>query len=166
MIILGVDPGQTTGVCMIRTTDENINNFDVLLAEQVLWNNRHADFWALLVTMNERIVPVPDIVVIENFRLRPGRAMEQVGSTFPSVNVIGLIEAFQYVAPISFELAYQEPAIIGRVQILPEHQELFVGKQHAADAYRHARYYSITNAHKGAQHVRRTTNQPPRGRKS
>lgn len=149
MIILGVDPGQTTGVCLINTniSTNGAESFGVLLAEQIPWERRHADFWALLGDLNYHRVPAPQLVVIENFRLRPGRAMEQVGSTFPSVNVIGLIEAYRHVSPFEFDIVFQEPAIIGRVQILPVHQSLFVGKQHAADAYRHARYYAVT--HKG-----------------
>lgn len=145
MLILGIDPGKTTGVCMLRTGE----TVEVVLAEQIPWDRRKEDLWALFTATFREELPVPQYTVIENFRLRPGRAMEQVGSTFPSVEVIGLIEAFHFITKNFFDLVYQEPAIISRVQILPEHAAFFVGKPHAADAYRHARYFLTTHRQKG-----------------
>ena len=121
-------------------------DIEVVMAEQIPWDRRKEDLWALFTATFREGLPVPQYTVVENFRLRPGRAMEQVGSTFPSVEVIGLIEAFQFVTKNYFKLVYQEPAIISRVQVLPEHAPLFVGKPHAADAYRHARYFCVTAA--------------------
>lgn len=116
------------------------------MAEQILWNRRKYDFWALFTATFQEGLPMPQYVVIESFRLRPGRAMEQVGSTFPSVEMIGLIEAFQFVVgPMNFfEIVYQEPGAIGRTAVLPEHTKYFVGKPHAMDAYKHARYFFVT----------------------
>lgn len=142
MLVLGIDPGKTTGVCMLKAGKD----IEVVMAEQIPWDRRKEDLWALFTATFREGLPVPQYTVVENFRLRPGRAMEQVGSTFPSVEVIGLIEAFQFVTKNYFKLIYQEPAIISRVQVLPEHAPLFVGKPHAADAYRHARYFCVTGA--------------------
>ena len=142
MYILGIDPGQTTGVCMLKINDDD---FEVVMAEQIPWSRRKEDLWALFTATFEEELPVPQYVVVESFRLRPGRAMEQVGSTFPSVEVIGLIEAFHFLAKSNFILSYQEPAMISRVQVLGEHASLLLGKVHSADAYRHARLFYITN---------------------
>lgn len=141
MIVLGVDPGKTTGVCMLRTG----KTIEVIMAEQIPWETRLEDFWALLTATFREELPVPQYIVVENFRLRPGRAMEQVGSTFPSVEIIGLIEAFGYVTKNFFQIVYQEPGAISRVAILPEHAHFFTGLQHAADAYKHARYFCVTS---------------------
>jgi len=141
MLVLGIDPGKTTGVCMLRVGE----TLEVVMAEQIPWETRKEDLWALFTATFREGLSVPLYTVVENFRLRPGRAMEQVGSTFPSVEVIGLIEAFQFVTKNYFRLVYQEPAIISRVQILPEHASCFVGKPHAADAYRHARFFCVTS---------------------
>jgi hypothetical protein len=69
--------------------------------------------------------------------------MEQVGSTFPSVEVIGLIEGYQYVTRNYFTIKYQEPGSIARVAVLAEHAGFFVGLPHAMDAYKHARFYCV-----------------------
>lgn len=144
MIVLGVDPGKTTGVCAL-SVDAN-GAIEVLMAEQIPWDRRKEDLWALFTATFREELPAPRYVVVESFRLRPGRAMEQVGSTFPSVEVIGLIEAFQFVSRQQFEIIYQEPAVIGRVAISPEFQHHFVGKVHASDAFKHARYFVITGS--------------------
>jgi hypothetical protein len=116
---------------------------DVLLAHQIPWKTRKEDFWALFTGTFREILPVPQYVVIESFRLRPGRAMEQVGSTFPSVEVIGLIEGYQFVTHNYFQIVYQEPGTIARVAMLRENAGFFVGLPHAMDAYKHARYFSV-----------------------
>ena len=143
MIVLGVDPGQTTGFCLLKNCQGRQRVYSLLEAGQILWDRRKLDMYALLSGTYRTRLPVPEAIVIESFRLRPGRAMEQVGSTFPSVQVIGNIEAFQFALSLSVPLIFQEPSIISRVEILPEHEDRLTGKPHAQDAYKHARYYLV-----------------------
>lgn len=145
MQVLGIDPGQTTGVCTLETfpTRKGYSNYRVVLAEQIPWETRKSDLLALLRGSSQ---PQPDYIVMESFRLRPGRAMEQVGSTFPSVEIIGLVEGFVYALGLNIPIYYQEPAVISRVQILPEHEEFLKGKVHASDAYKHVRYYLVRSS--------------------
>lgn len=147
MLILAIDPGQTTGVCALESDPEN--NIRVVAAVQIPWSRRIEDFAALLAGTSEEGLQQPDVIVFEAFRLRPGRAMEQVGSIFPSVRVIGIVEALHYTMDLKCPIVYQEPSILSRTEVLEEHKQHFVGREHAADAYRHARYYHVTRKQNG-----------------
>lgn len=141
--IVAIDPGGTTGVCVIQ---ELANDFQVVYIDQIPWQNRVTFFKALfagtLTDVNGKPL-LPEVVVIEAFRLRPGRAMEQVGSVFPSVRIIGIVEALiSFMTPPPL-LVFQEPIDMSRVSILPEHEELLKGFIHVQAAYKHARYYHV-----------------------
>lgn len=143
MKICGIDPGQTTGVCLIEDHDDS-NDFQVLNVWQIPWENRLTFFKALLTcTFTNGESLVPEVVVIESFRLRPGRAMEQVGSEFPSVRIIGIVEALLSLCIPQPPLIFQEPSVTARVNILSDDQPILLGLVHASDAYKHARYYHL-----------------------
>ena len=154
-VLVGVDPGATTGVCIVEECSAQADDFQVVSALQIPWEERLSFFQALfsgtsVYAINEP--RLPEVVVIEQFKLRGDAAFHQVGSDFPSVRIIGIIEAMVFVykevvgnSPL---LVYQPNADIHRVQILPQHEAKFVGLKHAADAYRHLRYYMLTT-HKG-----------------
>jgi len=147
MKILAVDPGRTTGICVLES--DQTNSIRVAMANQIPWEVRKLQLWALIAgTSVTWPLGQPDAIVIEDFKLRPGRAMEQIGSDFPSVHIIGMVEGFHFALQQTCPIVYQTPAIIGRVQILPPHEKLLAGQEHAKDAYKHARYYLITKANK------------------
>lgn len=144
--IAAIDPGQTTGVCIIGETPKS-NDFRVVGTWQIPWESRISFFVALFggTFADDKGKPLlPEVVIIENFHLRPGRALEQIGSEFPSVRVIGIVEVLVALCCPKPLLVFQDPSVIGRVSILPEHEERLAGLIHAQDAYRHARYYHIT----------------------
>jgi hypothetical protein len=141
MNVLAFDPGQTTGFCMLKNCEGQHRVYSLLEAGQIVWERRLFDVNALLTGIYSRTLPRPDVLVIESFILRPGRAMEQVGSTFPSVQVIGIIEGIRFTRELKIPMVMQTPSCISRVQILEEHQDRLKGMVHAQDAYRHARYY-------------------------
>lgn len=147
MNILAVDPGQTTGVCMLKG-ERGSSSLSLLMAGEVFWDRRCFDFNALLTGTYKETLPIPDCIVIENFRLRPGRALQQIGSTFPSVEVIGIIEGLRWAHQVQAQLYFQEPAQIARVQILPEHESRLTG-EHMKDAYKHGRLWAIKHLLKG-----------------
>jgi len=145
--IVGVDPGTTTGVCLI-VADDRSNDFQVVGVWQIPWEDRLSFFPALLhgTFTNQGKPQLPEVVVIESFHLRPGRAMEQVGSVFPSVRIIGIVEAFASLCTPEPLLVLQDPSVIGRVEILQQHSAMLSTLIHAQDAYRHARYYCLTTS--------------------
>lgn len=156
MKILAIDPGETTGVCILQTTELR-DDFEVAYVSEMSWDDRFRISKALIMgTWPQRMTPdpgwvaaarPPEVVVIEQFRLRQGKAYAQAGSTFPSIQVQAIIETFVYAylhkQPDKF-IAYQEPICMARVQILPDHHHLIAGSEHMKDAYKHARYYFET----------------------
>lgn len=146
MLILAIDPGLTTGACMIATTADG---FRVVSVEEIPWNQRFSRLTALVQNMQEpSIIGLPSqsvAFVIESFRLRQGRAFEQSGSDFPSCQVIGIFEYLLWSRSVLHLLKKQEPGAMSRVQVLPEHEQHVLGSEHRKDAYKHARYFYVTN---------------------
>lgn len=155
MHILAVDPGQTTGICILGVNKER-DDFTVEYVGEMSWDDRFRQSRALVYGMwppkiGTAATP-PEVVVIEQFRLRQGKAYQQAGSTFPSIYVQAIIETFVWEWNRRFALeeinatqvVTQEPIAMARVQILPDHHYLVTGSEHMKDAYRHGRYYFET----------------------
>jgi len=120
---------------------------------EVAWKDRFAEMRGLVAgTWPRRAVdPVagpPDVIVIESFRLRQGKAYVQAGSDFPSIQVQATFQTFvwdwNHTANKPIEIVFQEPYIMSRTQIRAEDDHLLQGSEHMKDSYRHARFYFIT----------------------
>lgn len=144
-VILALDPGQTTGACLISTAPTD-KGFEVLWAGEITWADRFTATHALINGVNPvngTPLPPPQILVMEDFRLRQGRAYEQSGSHMPSSIVIGIATALWWERATTQEVVYQEPGAISRVVVPEEDVSWVKGSPHKQDAYRHARYYYI-----------------------
>lgn len=143
MYILSIDPGWTTGICIAKV---DADEFEVIEAGEVKWALYHKALHTLLSGMHSpQGVPLTfDFVIVEQFRLRYNKAMSQVGQTFPSIHVIGAVETFLWLHNRADALVFQEPSQHGRVKILDKHKDFVIGSEHKKDAYRHARYFWIT----------------------
>lgn len=142
--ILALDPGHTTGACLIRTAPTD-KGFEVLWCDEIAWNDR---FQVLRALIDGRIpmCPPPRILVMEQFRLRQGRAFEQSGSEMPSSQVIGIAQAFWWIQWQELTgMYFQEPGAMVRVMIPEEDLFWTKGSPHKQDAYRHARYFYLMN---------------------
>lgn len=142
--ILAIDPGYTTGACLAIVDN---NSFRVLKTLELLWSERFAQIRALIddTYLSNRSVPSgPVTVIVENFRLRQGRAFEQSGSDFPSSQVIGIVGSFLFIRGSLSDMILQEPIVLSRVLVQEEDKEWIIGSPHKLDAYRHARYYFAT----------------------
>lgn len=142
--VLSVDPGKTTGACLILAK-EGQRDFEVLSASEIPWEKRLSALNALIggsILKPSGYLPRPQVVVVETFRLRFNKAKDQIGSEFPATKIIGVVQAFCYIHKVS-SIIYQEPSVRSRVKVLPEHSDLIVGP-HVTDAYQHARYYHVT----------------------
>ena len=95
MIVLGVDPGETTGYVVFRFVSGKKSE----LPEEVL-RVGELDLWRGL----ERLFIefLPDCTVYEAFRLYPWLAKSKSWSTFPTIEVIGVLKylADKYASPI------------------------------------------------------------------
>lgn len=135
MILAGFDPGGTTGVCVAKV---DRGEFFIIDACQVEWDDR-LDLLDMMASIN------PDVVVVESFRLYAHKAQAQINNSFPSVRVIGLLEAAWHFHCGSNRLWVEQPAsVMSRVAVMHAHQFALVNKQHAVSAYKHLRYYFTT----------------------
>jgi len=141
MRYVAFDPGGSTGFCEAIATLSD-RTFQVVKSCTIDWSDRFK-VGDLLQGTDE--APLPDAVIVESFRLYQHRAKEQIGSDFPSSQVIGMIEMIAWQIGILDKVVYQPASNISRVQVLPEHKPSVAASEHARDAYRHLRYYILTN---------------------
>jgi hypothetical protein len=164
MLILGIDPGLTTGACALNVSK---SGFIVVTALEIPWDARFESLKALIdgTFFNTKQPQPPVAVVIETFRLRQARALQQTGSDFPSSQVTGIVQAFLWLdkldpfvskldylldpeitpRPYGLErLHFQEPIMMKQVAIADADKHWVEGSEHKKDAYRHARYYYLT----------------------
>lgn len=101
MKILAFDPGETTGWALVSLTlAEPIRDRVVVPITGTL------ELWRGVYDLIDK--HAPDFIVVEIFRLFPHRLRAQIGSTFPTVKVIGVIE---YIADgFGISVVLQEPS--------------------------------------------------------
>ena len=151
MRVLGFDPGETTGLVEARFDDDG---FHVVHAVDVAWENRFSLMYYLYCGTPTQgpLVELPDIVIVESFHLYARKAASQIGNFFPSVRIIGMIEAFLYTWPCEYpherEIIFQPASNISLVAIQPEHG-MMLGSAHTIDAYKHVRYFYVTQWRSG-----------------
>jgi hypothetical protein len=152
MRVLGIDPGETTGFVEARFDDDG---FHVVRAADVTWENRFSLMYYLYCGTPQQgpLIEPPDIVIVESFRLYAHTAHSQIRSDFPSVRVIGMVEAFLYNLPccrpgVFEDIVFQPASSIALVAIEISHRDL-VRTVHQSDAYKHVRYFYITQWRSG-----------------
>lgn len=141
MYAVGIDPGKTTGVVVARLHDNG--GLDVLEHRFVMWEDRF-DLSPLFERMSVEYGPPAQIaVVVESFRLYPHRSQQQIGSDFPSVHIIGMVDLLVYLWSFP-EIVYQPASAIAKVRVLSAHQHLIPpAPPHISDAYKHVRLYGL-----------------------
>lgn len=135
-MILSIDPGETSGFCILEETKKiNYNKKDAKIFKKVGEKNLHFGF--------DKIIESGDIhlIVYEEFKLYPWKAKAKSWSTFPTVEVIGILK---YLA------AQNDIPIIGQgadcKQFFDDKKlkwcKMYKGySPHERDAIRHALYY-------------------------
>ena len=146
-ILLGIDPGQTTGVAILGINSRT--SFDVISLAQVPYENRFEFF-------SKVFQQYPDMqIVMEDFKIYP--YVEQTGSPVWSARIIGLVELLHYQhknpRPIVFHMAHEihdnrAKKLTGSkvtIPIEPEHAEQLKKLRHATDAYAHGKLWILRN---------------------
>ncbi len=135
--IVAFDPGETTGFA----AGQWLGGKEIGLTEvtQILWDDRFYHTRDLLKFHR------PDHVIVEAFRLYPHRAKSQIGKTFPSSQMIGIIQAYAYEQGILNRVTIQPASNRSSVKIPDEHLLMVGSSSHIQDAYRHLRYFVIVN---------------------
>lgn len=133
--LIAIDPGLTTGIVVGRTDGDRLL---VDSAYVIKWDGRFECLWRLLSSR-------PDHIVMEDFRLFNHKKDSQVGSVFPSVQVIGTVDAFAWSLQLSDRIHIQQPADRIRVAVLPQHESTVRGITHTVAAYQHLRLFAIVH---------------------
>ena len=148
--IIGIDPGRTTGFVDLLEDDDGA--LHVLEAMEVLWDERfrlRELIEGMPIQVDERnqdepLYLSPHAIVIEAFNLRAADAHHQVGSDFPSVRIIGIVEAFANDLGVLGRIVYQPASLKEFVKL----KNKLPASDHIEDAYRHARYFAVRERNK------------------
>jgi hypothetical protein len=136
--ILAVDPGLTTGLAY--GVHQGGRDFLFTRSEEMKWDDRF-DLYRLLQEW------CPSIIVCESFRLYAHKSKQQIGSEFPSVRIIGILELSAHLLALP-EPVFQPPSIRQNVRIPDEHLPRVQGSEHRKDSYQHLRYFVLTRGPK------------------
>lgn len=148
---IAVDPGTTSGLVVARDV-KSPTDFTLSYVAEISWSNRF--MFLDLIRDNYQSV---ETIIIEDFRLYKSKAKDQINSQFPSVSVKAVIETAAYQYNIFDRIHYQMAYCIHRtvngrmqstVKLLDQHVDQLAKRNHAKDAYRHLRYYLITQGAK------------------
>lgn len=122
MVLLGIDPGLTTGVA--RLVDGKVRG---------AWECHLNDLPFFL-----RGLESPDVVVAESFALFPGKAKALIGSSMPAAQAKGIVAAWALERGV--KLVEVPPAskktVAEHVLRIADPDGLLTGKRHARDAAR------------------------------
>lgn len=138
--IICFDPGETTGWSVLAYDQYNPEIIPKLVdyGQTSLW---HGIDGMLLQT------PEPTAVVYEAFRLFPGKAKEQIGSTFQTAQVIGVL---RYLAELAVLKIYDYPAgnkvfmsddKLKEAGVFPDVGRKVHDNRHALDSIRHGMWH-------------------------
>jgi hypothetical protein len=134
-VITAIDPGGTTGVTQLRY--KGAKDFEIICCVEVPWDRRFKlrDF-----------VLGSDHIVIERFALYESHAKQMINNEFPSVRIIGIVEAYANELDLIGQMTFQPAQAMQSVLVLPEHVAFTKGSEHKKDSYKHGRYYIVMNA--------------------
>lgn len=131
MIVIGFDPGETTGVCVLQQQDGDakpVQYANVKFLDLMPW----LDQW-----------PTPELIIVEDFQLLPHKAQKLAGSRFETIQAIGIIKAYAHRAGAPVHM--QSPQI---KSIAENWTQVPAPKNHAeghwVDGFNHAMYYLIS----------------------
>lgn len=146
MLVIALDPGNSTGYCFRIINDKDENVVKGLEPGKLYGGTQpdnHKRVWDLLEML------VPDVIVYETFQMYPGKAQKLIWNSFYPVEVIGVIKLWAMLHPEcklvglqpsvkKFALANSELELWKTVNIVDG-----TGKatEHTRDAVRLLRYY-------------------------
>lgn len=157
MIIVGLDPGGTTGwaVCKVSEEPKSMDDKGKLKVEttheftagQVGPEDHHLALWNFLA---DRLYETNDLhLVVENFLFRQGDA-HRTGTVLVSLEYIGVAQLFADTYPDKVKMTRQTPASAKSFVTDSKIKRLDLwipGKPHAMDALRHVIFYQVNRLH-------------------
>lgn len=148
-LLVSIDPGGTTGLCVFSFPLGVIDpqGYAIHTAIEIPFSNRLAYLHYFFNAQRDEI----GVIVLERFKLFGNqRTMQaQINSEFPSVRIIGIVETYAHLYGLHSRIVFQEPNDRKSAQIPKQDWAQIGPSDHVKDAYRHARYYTLT--HRGAE---------------
>lgn len=136
--ILALDPGETTGYCVMNAEAEKVS---IIEADQVKTWPLETGVGALdhLLTIHQ-----PDMIVFESYQVYEWKSQDHTWSQIPTVQVIGCVKTLCIQRALNY---HTQTAQVAKQfctdQKLEEWKMWLAGKRHARDAIRHACYYLL-----------------------
>jgi hypothetical protein len=144
-ILVSIDPGKTTGVCLVSCNAYDREEFTVLESRAFIWTARFQLYeWIQSV--------VPEIIVMESFHLYASHARQMIGSAFESCQIIGAVEYLAH--RMNVRIDYQPASEIQFVTIAFRHVGSIGNTEHQKDAYKHARYWHLSQCTRNVKPAR------------
>jgi hypothetical protein len=143
-LALSIDPGGTTGFTAFNVPNGLVDpeTYSIHTALEVTFDNR---FWFnhFLIAHRDQI----GLIILERFKLfdNQKKMKAQINSEFPSVRVIGIVEAYAHLLDLHNLIVFQEPNDRLSAQIPHDHYKALGPSSHVRDSYRHWRYYALTH---------------------
>jgi len=139
--LVAFDPGGTTGFVIFDNVDYRARDYDLSAVGVIEWHDRKHIETILRSSM-------PDVIVIEDFKLRRDKALEQSGSDMPAPRVIERILVYCEQLKLDDRIVIQMPGLRTSCNVPLEHQRV-CRISHIRAAYLHARYYVLTHKRLG-----------------
>lgn len=137
MIVVGFDPGETTGWAGFETSNNGEEAKMIGYGQEKFSNLIDA------LENEKRIIP-PDVVVIEIFQLLPHKAQKMIGQRFLTIEAQGIIRSWakRHKAKIVEQRPTIKPIAEKWTHIIPPSNH---SQSHWIDAVNHAKYWMIKN---------------------
>lgn len=116
MNVLALDPGQKVGWARAAVADDgSISDLRHGITE-----------WKPMALRLGDVMHEYDVVIYETWRLRPDKAMQMIGSTFPEVQFIGVVRYLAWLYPQQITVYAQGADLqkTGRKVLIPELKEV------------------------------------------
>lgn len=152
-LILGIDPGKTTGAVLLRVKRGNLKESELLKAVQFEYEDRMPAIRALF---SDLVIHDNPFIAMEDYRIYP--KVDQTGSPVWSCRIIGIVEAFaEFEGFKDYRISLQMANTIHNSQAkkysgsnmiytpYEQHKLILQQKRHAADAYAHAQRFALLN---------------------
>jgi len=143
-LLIGFDPGKTTGYCVIRKEDFALSRFPYPILFGVL--TELYEIRDLLISIGHKSIYS---IVVEQFRLYPNKAKTLSYSDFPASEVIGVIKFLCSSEPYKIPFDFQSASMAKQIDI-PKEMKKYLETPHAIDAYAHVvtMYHKLFNTEK------------------
>lgn len=135
-MILSIDPGINIGMVLGTDIDLITPDFSIARAGVIMYPNR-AQLKPILARYRAQLTAI----VLEDFKLFPHKAVDQIGSRFETVKVIERVTVYCEELGLDHLITMQPSSAQQRVKVPDDVPAQLGYNRHLLSAYKHLRYY-------------------------